>query len=312
MNSNTVHVSIAGGFGNQLFQVSAALKLTSSSVIVHDFQNNARRSENGKLEIQGFNLPKRVEFAPDYQISRIGKKYMNLLYVYGTDSQKKTRSILSKIAVRLARLYFSRILGTKVEVMVASDLGDFTYRIPHAEILVIGYFQSWEWSHPLSEWAANRKFLPTRMDVDLPIQRLKEDNFVVCLHIRRGDYLVDSRIGTLNCNYFKRALDKLLLINPGAEIWLFSDDILDIKDWISQSYLSQVRVVPSGPTDLTFEAMRHANAYIISNSTFSWWAARTSYLDDALVIAPSPWFKELKSPKGIIPKFWQTLNSDFS
>lgn len=312
MNNNTIHVSIAGGFGNQLFQVSAALKLTNSSVIVHDFQKNARRHETGELEIQRYSLPKRVQFSSNPQISRIGKRFINLLYVSGSKSQSRPQLVLRKIALLIAPFYFSSILRTKVKVIVASDLGDFPYQVPDAETLVIGYFQSWEWSQPLSDWAADLNLSPTFNEKDLPIYRREKDSYVICLHIRRGDYISDNRIGTLSNNYFKRALNNLILTHPEAEVWLFSDDVLAIEEWIHPDYLSQVRVVPKASTDLTFEAMRHANAYILSNSTFSWWAARTSYATETMVVAPLPWFKNLRSPKGIIPNRWDTLEADFS
>jgi hypothetical protein len=311
MNRNTVHISIAGGFGNQLFQLSAALKLTQGDVIVHDFQKNARRNRNGDLEIQEFVLPERVQFAADSKISRLGKRYINFFYGLGTHRNNRRWTHLKKVALLFAPVFFSRVLGKRVKVFVATGLGDFSYDVPRTDVLILGYFQSWEWSSALSDWATKQDFSLIMQNPKLPIARKNEESFVICLHIRRGDYKSEPKIGILGDSYFNESLSYLLKKHPEAEVWLFSDETIDIKEWMRQDFQSKVRIVPEASTSLTFEAMRNANAYIISNSTFSWWAARTSYSSQISVIAPHPWFKALESPKGIVPKSWELISSNF-
>jgi hypothetical protein len=54
----------------------------------------------------------------------------------------------------------------------------------------------------------------------------------------------------------------------------------------------------------TLELMRHGSAYVIANSTFSWWAAFLSYQSGCTKIMPAPWFQNMPSPIGIKPQDW--------
>jgi hypothetical protein len=59
----------------------------------------------------------------------------------------------------------------------------------------------------------------------------------------------------------------------------------------------------------TLELMRHCHAYVIANSTFSWWGAYLSYNFDSIKVGPTPWFKGEPSPKDIIPRSWKTFQA---
>jgi hypothetical protein len=57
----------------------------------------------------------------------------------------------------------------------------------------------------------------------------------------------------------------------------------------------------------TFEIMRLGSAYVIANSSFSYWAAMLSRTPNPLVIAPKPWFQGAESPNQILPANWATI-----
>ena len=64
-----------------------------------------------------------------------------------------------------------------------------------------------------------------------------------------------------------------------------------------------------------FEALENmivmscAENFIISNSTYSWWAAFLSLGSNPKVYAPVPWFHDLEVPVGLIPTNWIAVKS---
>jgi hypothetical protein len=126
------------------------------------------------------------------------------------------------------------------------------------------------------------------------------------IHIRLGDYVSEPLIGLLPSEYFENAL--LEIFRPGkfGKIWLFSDEPDTAVKNIPQKYLSYTEVISTSKmTDaLTLQVMRHGSGYVLSNSTFGWWAAALSHSDSPQVVVPERWFREMPEPLGLIPNHW--------
>jgi hypothetical protein len=114
----------------------------------------------------------------------------------------------------------------------------------------------------------------------------------VCVHVRRGDYTSAAyRDVYLVCTpeYYERAINELLQGVPQAAFFVFSDDI----EWVREHIQWPVNVTFIKHCNAPHEDMRlmyHCKHFIISNSSFSWWA---QYLGDApnkLVLAPERWY----------------------
>jgi hypothetical protein len=68
-------------------------------------------------------------------------------------------------------------------------------------------------------------------------------------------------------------------------------------------------VIDIEDTIFSFQVMRLGHDYIISNSTFSWWAAAMTLNQNARVCVPNPWFKALEPPSDMIPKEWIKIDA---
>lgn len=123
----------------------------------------------------------------------------------------------------------------------------------------------------------------------------------VAIHVRRGDYLLYPDVfAKLDVDYYKAGLD-LLMAQPVKldQFFLFSDNIeqaMNELDGIGYP-LTPIRQ-PVHPYEdvLTMQFMSRCGAFLIANSTYSWWAARLSIRD--LVVMPSRWGME-SSPLGV-------------
>ena len=133
------------------------------------------------------------------------------------------------------------------------------------------------------------------------------------IHIRRGDYLAQrnlNTIGVLSSDYYLSALTILEKEFGLLPVFVFSDDISirhEVQDVLP--FRTQY-VVPPANTDPaeSLMLMSFARGQVISNSTFSWWSARFAQ-NNAMIIAPKPWFKSLTEPDNLIPSDWILLES---
>jgi len=136
----------------------------------------------------------------------------------------------------------------------------------------------------------------------------------VSLHIRRGDYLTSKLHNVCNMRYYDKSIAHMQdqLVSP--HFFVFSDDI----EWCSKNLYtpncSFVNTQASGKNPIIdFQLMRLCKHNIISNSTFSWWAAWLNEHHKKIVVAPNRWFNDesmnIKALQDTIPDDW--IRMDF-
>jgi hypothetical protein len=108
---------------------------------------------------------------------------------------------------------------------------------------------------------------------------------VISLHIRRGDYLVNSENHPpCSIEYYEQALKQF---SDYDKVIIFSDD----SEWCKEQELfdgDNFLVSETGDQFLDLCLMTLCNGHIIANSSFSWWGAWLSNTEK--VVAPSKWF----------------------
>ena len=115
----------------------------------------------------------------------------------------------------------------------------------------------------------------------------------ICVHIRRGDYLsykYKPRFLVCNQSYFDRALEKAKELVDNPVFIFFSDDI----EWVKENVKIDAPSYYESGNDPVWEILRlmySCKHFIISNSTFSWWAQYLSRnTSNKIVISPDHWF----------------------
>jgi hypothetical protein len=288
-----------GGLGNQLFQYTAALSLHKNSpVTILSQWGFAKRNVDNDLELQSFVVNHRVSFSENPKIGALSKRLLNLLLRLGAENRSWTLTYLEWVLSP----YFSYILKEWARIQVNRGLGLSNIRT-NGSVLLIGYFQSS--NYLINVKSDVLKIRPVKMtkEAEKLVREIQEKRTLV-IHIRRGDYL-NQPFGILQNSYYSEALKKIGIENFD-EFWIFSDDITQASQLSVFKGMQNVRFVSDRQLSSAevLEIMRHGSGFIIANSSFSWWAAQLRSKPEARVICPSPWFKEIDSPKGIIDSDW--------
>lgn len=115
----------------------------------------------------------------------------------------------------------------------------------------------------------------------------------VCVSIRRGDYLDDrykNKFFVCDINYYNAAIKKAEDVVQNPVFVFFSDDI----EWVKSNISVDAPSFYESGKDPVWEKLRlmySCKHFIISNSTFSWWAQYLSRnTENKVVISPDHWF----------------------
>ena len=117
----------------------------------------------------------------------------------------------------------------------------------------------------------------------------------ICVSIRRGDFLSaeqKNRHYVCTPEYFKNAIKKMQELINNPQFIIFSDDI----EWVKKNITFPEGTVFESGNDPVWEKLRlmyECKHFIISNSTFSWWAQYLSRNENnKIVISPKIWKNE--------------------
>ena len=113
----------------------------------------------------------------------------------------------------------------------------------------------------------------------------------VCVTIRRGDFLLNKfrkQFYICTPEYFEKAINKISKMIEKPQFVVFSDDV----EWCKKNMKFPEGTVFESGNDPIWEKIRlmySCKNFIISNSTFSWWAQYLSKNENKIVIAPKEW-----------------------
>jgi hypothetical protein len=159
-----------------------------------------------------------------------------------------------------------------------------------------GYFQSEKYFKPYRE-EIRYYFTP-----NFEVNDLAKD--FVAIHVRRGDFLRDVDPHTiLTMDYYKKAME----LYPNENFMVFSDDIDWCKENFDTNKCTFVQETYGPLMDLIY--MTTCKAFVISNSSYSWWGAYLGsllYKTEKRVVAPKNWYRTLNSDD-VCPPEWELI-----
>lgn len=118
----------------------------------------------------------------------------------------------------------------------------------------------------------------------------------VCVHIRRGDYMNPGNEWLQVCDfsYYKRAIEYMNSHISNPVFYIFSNTHDDLE-WIREHYDFDITPAYVDLDNNDYEEltiMSNCRHFIISNSTFSWWASYLSNNKKKIIVSPSMWSKK--------------------
>lgn len=137
----------------------------------------------------------------------------------------------------------------------------------------------------------------------------------VMVHVRRGDYVTNKHAlastGVLEVDYFKNGInlikERLALSGKRMHVFFASDDIEWVKENIATDSAAADFGFISRPGMQDYEemlVMSHCDHFVISNSSFSWWAAWLSANPHKIVVAPKRWRVDDTDTSDATPPNW--------
>jgi len=138
-----------------------------------------------------------------------------------------------------------------------------------------GYFQRWEYIHPIREKFVER--LSFNADI---VNKYPEIHNMMFVHIRGGDYIGSSIHHVELTEYYKKCLDA---VHPQTLI-LFTND----KSYAMNIMKGRSFFIADENEEDSLYLMSKCKGGIMGNSTFAWWGA---YMNpNRQVFMPSKWF----------------------
>lgn len=298
-------VVLAGGLGNQLFQIAGALSATDQGVHAITCLGNPK-GHAGKLEVLFLDFQGRVQFVKCEKRHYLSPLvFRAMLSLATTKRDLPDKSPYRKVLLLVAGMIFSAHLRTLVYPRISRGVGHDPNFGDTKGNLFIGYFQTHRISPSVKDLITN-----TLNQIESKELKLKGNSLEALIHIRLGDYRSEPTFGVLNKKYFSTALELMEIDEPISKISVFSDEPEAALRLIPSNYFNRVNVdelADESPL-VTLCRMRGYKSYILANSTFSWWAAYTS--NPKNVYAPDPWFVIGDSPSELVPESWIRIKRD--
>ncbi len=279
---------MAGGLGNQLFILTAGTyySLKNKENVIFDLSSYTKRNKPHASDIRSLSPDAIFQYRPLRWIVKVGLETISKRALFSTYTSS----------------------GVGYDPALESQV---------SENQIFGYFQTYKYLEQpkvrnlidslclssTSEWFG--KYLSEMLEQP-----------TISVHIRRGDYLnLQDSFGVLSSEYYQYAINFTLKSSSiqFARVLVFSDDFVLAKKLFSNIEVSLPIQFAESPDDYPEESlmlMSKSDALVISNSSFSWWAAQLGN-KSKFVVRPSKWFRGMSDPEELFPPEWHSQESQW-
>ncbi len=280
-------VRLQGGMGNQMFQYALGRVLSIKN-------NTELKFDTSFFDLNLLGVTKRIYSLDVFNIQGDIARKLDIPIIYRNS---------------LFNYFFSRFMKNKgKENSFNFDLRFFDLG---KDVYLDGYFQSPKYFSGFEDII--RKDFTLKNNLPQNIQEVAKEisnNESLCLHVRRGDFVGNKHHEVVNNDYYKNGIDYIYKNKKIDKIYVFSDDI----KWCENNLKFDLPVMFVGDEYLGIKDTGHlflmsqCKNFVISNSSFSWWAVWLSDNKDKIVVAPKNWFPDTSiDTSDLIPNEWIKL-----
>lgn len=310
-----IYVEILGRMGNQMFSYAFArvlqhkIKKQSKEKIVFDYTNfEFGEDERNCLKnyICGVNISE-------------GKRRCSLiqravLYLYFRE--RNLSNVRDERDIYRIESKWRDILNIFGIYLCSFNFYKFKFKPLTKNILLLGFFESYKFFEEFDD-ILRKEFKPESGKYNTEITEIINticSTESVCIGIRRGDFeSADNKNFCSVCgsSYYNRAIRYMIARIPKARFFIFTDD----PKWVADSVSAPIDTVIIGDDLIKFDdklyIMSLCKNFIISNSTYIWWAQHLSDAQNKIVIAPDKWRNATPDMHtGIYEKGWIIIETD--
>ncbi len=290
-----IYVSLKGRLGNQMFIYAYAYAIS-------------RENSNEPICITS-KLPNRLI---NYNIQNISNelykdqslKQKIFSYLYAKKENKSTRVQLFEFEKKYNKSYRKRGL-----YYCQNGYLNMPYIHKIKDIYLNGYFQSEKYFEKYKD-EIRKIFIPIHSIANENLKKyneMNENKSSICVDFRMEDYVNNSLHSVCNLGYYRKAMEYISSKIDNPKFYIFSTNLNEVKE-----------MVKDWPFDMVFEdgknddyeklrLMSVCSHFVITNSTYDWWAQYLSNNDNKIVVAPSKWFNE-PCPCDIYQDNWVLLD----
>lgn len=284
-----INVVMRGRLGNQLFRyamIRAYMKKNNITSVCFDFSKVYE--SNFKNELNSFNIIDYTEKKSKLSLTQyIILSYIRLYEKIINVFLKNKKSVLKNI--------FEKKIQNSINkygiIYLNQGYYDFKY-YNNNNMFVEGNFESAKYFDEYRDEII-KELTPKhpKLQKNLKLYKIIEESNSICITIRRGDFLNKDNIKAhyvCTPEYFNKAIERIMTLVDNPHFIVFSDDI----KWVKENMSFPCGVEYEDGTDPIWEKLRlmySCKHFIISNSTFSWWAQYLSRNNNKIVIAPNKW-----------------------
>jgi hypothetical protein len=296
MPTGRLVLNLRGGLGNQLFGIYAAIALEAEFKVKCEIHTRRidLNHKSGNTDATAFQYGRDLNLVESWNLSQ---RLLNNSHIRKMSEKTRFNSgVLNQVR------YIEKNDWDKTLI----DLGDLLDSKPRT-VHLDGFFQDFSYFNRVNEFlpdfalAEPSNWLVSQKELAASLRP-------IIIHIRLGDYFQNG-MQILTKDYFNEALHEMSRLVETDDVWVFSDSPNQAREFLDVPTSKRVRFLANDQKSTeTLVLMREGSGLICSNSTFSYWAGRTSS-HKRPVILPRKFSPDPDLQIRNVPKEWVSLGN---